>query len=176
MTWAPTPRLDVSGYRFLRRRVECALLRRDIRTVNEPLHRQGFAFLAGSAVAGVTVAASAIFGTLRPPPTLGDAPIVLAQETGALYVRVGDVWHPVPNLASARLVAGSNLNPQMVRQAALARARRGPLLGILGAPHDLGEPLAPAETRWTICDSRGSVGPTTTAIVGTAAGPPKPCW
>ncbi len=95
---------------------------------------------------------------------------MLAQETGALYVRVDDVWHPVPNLASARLVAGTNVGPHLVRKSTLAHAKRGPLLGIPSAPHDLGEPLAPAEIRWTICDSRGTVGPATTAIVGSAAG------
>jgi type VII secretion protein EccB len=171
MALAPTSRLQVSGYRFLRRRVECALLRRDLRTVNEPLHGQGLALLAGAVVAGLAATATAVFGTLQPQPALGDAPIVLAQETGALYVRVDDVWHPVPNLASARLVAGSDVNPQMVRQAALAHTRRGPLLGIPGAPQDLGEPLAPAEIGWTICDSHGSAGPVTTVIVAAAAAP-----
>jgi type VII secretion protein EccB len=171
MTWAPTSRLHVSGYRFLRRRLECALLRRDIRTVNEPLHAQGFALLAGAMLAAAAVAGCAIFGTLRPQSTLGNAPIVLAQDSGALYVRVDDVWHPVLNLASARLIAGSDVSPHLVRESALAHTKRGPLLGIPGAPPDLGEPLAPAETVWAICDSRGSVAPTTTAIVGTAAAP-----
>lgn len=172
MTWAPTSRLHVSSHRFLWRRLECALLGRDIRTVNEPLHAQGLALLAGSMLAAAAVAGCAIFGTLRPQATLGDAPIVLAQDSGALYVRVGDVLHPVLNLASARLIVGSAVRPRLVPQPAIAHAKRGPLLGILGAPEHLGEPLAPAETTWTVCDSGGSVAPTTTAIVGTAAASP----
>jgi type VII secretion protein EccB len=172
MTWAPTSRLHVSGYRFLRRRMVCALLGRDIRTADEPLHAEGFALLTGSMLAAAAVAGCAIFGTLQPQPTLGDAPIVLAEDSGALYVRVGDVWHPVLNLASARLVAGSAVGPHLVRESAIGRAKRGPLLGIPGAPQHLGEPLPAAETTWTVCDSGGSGALTTTAIVGTAAAPP----
>ncbi len=174
MTWAPTSRLHLSGYRFLRRRLECALLGRDlglVGTVTGPLHAQGFALLAGAILAALGVAGYAVLGALRPQPVLGDAPVALAKETGALYVRVDDVWHPVLNLASARLVLGSNVSPQLVHESAFAHAKRGPLLGIPGAPLELGEPLAPADTVWTVCDSRGSVASTTTAIVGPPAGP-----
>ncbi len=174
MTWAPTSRLHISGYRFLRRRLECALLRRDpaaLGTVNELLPAQGFALLTGSMVAALAVAGCAVLGTLRPQSVLGDAPVALAQESGALYARVDDVWHPVLNLASARLVLGSKVSPQLVHESALAHAKRGPLLGIPGAPADLGEPLAPEDTTWTVCDSRGSVASTTTAVVGSTAGP-----
>jgi type VII secretion protein EccB len=174
MAWTPTSRLHVSGYRFLRRRLECALLRRDLRSATEPLHGQGFALLAGSMLAALAVAGCAIFGTLRPQSTLGDAPFVLVRETGALYIRVDGVWHPVPNLASARLVAGSNVSPHLVGESALAHVKRGSLIGIPGAPQDLGEPLAPADTAWTICDSRGSVAPTTTVVVGAVTGPLVP--
>ncbi len=173
MTWAPTSRLHISGYRFLRRRLEGALVGRDLTlagTANGPLHAQGFALLTGSMLAALGVAGCAVLGALRPQPVLGAAPVVLAQESGALYVRVDDVWHPVLNLASARLVLGSNASPQLVHESALSRARRGQLLGIPGAPLNLGEPLAPVDTVWTVCDSRGRVGSTTTAIVGPTAG------
>ena len=58
----------------------------------------------------------------------------MAQVSGALYVRVGDTWHPVLNLASARLVAGTDINPQPVRESEFTHVKRGPLLGIPGAP------------------------------------------
>ena len=78
---------------------------------------------------------------LRPQSGLGDARIVMGQVSGALYVRVGDTWHPVLNLASARLVAATDTNPQPVRESELARIKRGPLLGIPGAPQLLSQPL-----------------------------------
>ncbi len=169
MTGASTTRLQVSGYRFMIRRLECALLRRDIRSVNEPLRARACSLLTGCLLTALAVAGFAVLGIVQPQPVLGDAPIVMAQESGAMYVRVGEVWHPVLNLASARLIAAADSNPRPVRQSALDHAKRGPLLGIPGAPSHLGEPLAPEASMWTICDSTAPL--TTTAIVGPADGP-----
>lgn len=171
MARAPTTWLHVSGYRFLQRRMECALLRRDIRTVNEPIRAHAFSLLAGCLLATIAVAGCAILGLLRPNAALPDAPIVMGRESGALYVRAGEMWHPVLNLASARLVAGANINPQLVPESALVPAKRGPLLGIPGAPQYLGQSLSAEESAWTICDSDGSTPLATTAVVGPADGP-----
>src|SRR6185436_17213877 len=52
--------------------------------------------------------------------------------------------------------------PVDVSPAAIATAKRGPLVGIPGAPATIAPPLTPAESAWTVCD-----GPTgTTVIVG----------
>ena len=77
----------------------------------------------------------------------------MGKESGALYVRVGDSWHPVLNLASARLIAATDANPRPVRESELSRTKRGPLLGIPGAPQLLGSPLPGDESVWTICDT-----------------------
>lgn len=171
MAGAPTTRLHVSGHRFLLRRLECALVGRDIRTVNEPLRGHAFSLLTGSLLAAVAVAGCAIVGLFRPQTALGDAPIVMGRDSGALYVRVGEVWHPVLNLASARLIAAANVKPELVRDSELGHIKRGPLLGIPGAPQYLGEPLPPDEAIWTVCDSAGRAPLTTTAIVGRTDGP-----
>jgi type VII secretion protein EccB len=164
----PTTRLHVSGYRFLLRRVECALLRRDIGTVNEPLRTRTASLAVGCVLASVVVAGCVFLALLRPQPSLDHAQIVMGQESGALYVRVGDTWHPVLNLASARLIAATDANPQPVRESDLSHTKRGPLLGIPGAPQFLGRPLSGDESAWTICDT-GS-GAATTVVVGPAAG------
>ncbi len=104
---------------------------------------------------------------LRPQAALGDAQIVMGQESGALYVRVGDTWHPVLNLASARLVAATDVNPQPVRESELRRTKRGPLLGIPGAPQLVGPPLSGDESTWTICDTE--MGAATTVLAGPLA-------
>lgn len=92
----------------------------------------------------------------------------MGRESGALYVRVGDAWHPVLNLASARLIAATDANPRPVRESELARTKRGPLLGIPGAPQLLAPPLAGDESVWTICDTDGNA--STTVVIGPAAG------
>jgi type VII secretion protein EccB len=165
----PTTRLQISGYRFLMRRLECALLRRDIRTVNEPLRAQAVSLVTGCVLASVVAAGCALLAVIHPQPSLGDAPIVMGQRSGALYVRVGDVLHPVLNLASARLIAATDADPQPVRESELLSTKRGPLLGIPGAPQLLAEPID--ETAWTICDTGSGASSGTTVIVGPADGP-----
>lgn len=166
----PTVRLQVSGYRFLLRRLECALLGRDIHAANEPLRARSAALGAGCVLAAMGVAACGLLGVLRPRVDLGQARIVMGQQSGALYVRVGDAWHPVLNLASARLIAATAANPQPVRESDLARTKRGPLLGIPGAPQLIGAPLQADESAWTICDADGS-GATTVVVGPTGASP-----
>jgi len=159
----PTTRLQISAYRFLLRRVECALLGRDIRTVNESPRAHTASLAVGCVLATIAMAACAALALLRPHAQLDQARIVMGQESGALYVRVGDTWHPVLNLASARLIAATAANPRPVGESDLGRTKRGPLLGIPGAPQLLGEPLSAAESVWTICDTDGVA---TTAVVG----------
>ncbi|OBF61511.1 type VII secretion protein EccB [Mycobacterium sp. 852002-53434_SCH5985345] len=160
----PTTWLHVSGYRFLLRRVECALLGGNIHTLSAGSRTQTAALTIGCVLAAVAVAGAALLALLRPRAALDSAQLVMGQESGALYVRVGDTWHPVMNLASARLIAAVAANPRPVPEADLARAKRGPLLGIPGAPHSIGDPLSADEAAWTICDADGAG--TTTVVVG----------
>ncbi|OBF60370.1 type VII secretion protein EccB [Mycobacterium sp. 852002-50816_SCH5313054-b] len=166
----PTNRQLVSGYRFLLRRLECAVLGRDIHAANEPLRAQSAALGVGCVLAAIGVAGCALLGVLRPQADLAQARIVIGQPSGALYVRVGDAWHPVLNLASAQLIAAAAANPQPVRESELARTKRGPLLGIPGAPQLIGAPLRPEESVWTICDTDESGA--TTVVVGPTGGSP----
>lgn len=157
-----TTRLHVSGYRFLLRRIEHALVRGDSRMLDDPLRAQSLSLLGGAVVAVIIVAACAILAFLRAPGTLGTAPIVLVRDSGALYVRIGDVVHPVLNLASARLVTGTPADPEVVSAAAINKARRGPLVGIPGAPSVISTPLSQDESGWAVCDDATS----TTVIAG----------
>jgi type VII secretion protein EccB len=151
----PTTRLAASGHRFLMRRMEHALVRRNIAMHDDPLRAQALALVAGCVLAVIAVAACAILAFVRPQGSLGSAPIVMVRDSGALYVRLDDVLHPVPNLASARMIAGSAANPVVVAEAAIASARRGPAMGIPGAPAAIGAPLAAPS--WMVCDSDRTV-------------------
>jgi type VII secretion protein EccB len=155
-----TTRLHVSGYRFLLRRIEHALVRGDTRMLDDPLRAQSLSLLGGAVVAVIIVAACAVLAFLRGPGTLGTAPIVLVRDSGALYVRIGDTVHPVLNLASARLIAGSAADPEVVNPAAINKASRGPLVGIPGAPSVISAPLSEDESGWAVCDD-----PTSTTVI-----------
>jgi type VII secretion protein EccB len=164
----PTTWLHVSGHRFLLRRIECALLGADGRVAGEMLRARTVSLAAGCALATIAVLACGFLAMLRPQARLDQAKIVMGQESGALYVRVGDTWHPVLNLASARLVAATDANPQPVRESELGHTKRGPLLGIPGAPQLLGPPVSADESTWTICDTDRNAA--TTVVVGQPAG------
>ena len=156
----PTTRLQVSGFRFLMRRMEHALVRGDVGMGNDPLRAQALSLTVGCILAAVALAGCALLAFLRPQAALGNAPIVMAHDSGALYVRIGDTMHPVLNLASARLIAGAAADPARVGGTAIATAKRGPLVGIPGAPSAIGVPLTPDESAWTVCDA-----PTGTTVI-----------
>jgi type VII secretion protein EccB len=117
---------------------------------------------AGLVLAIVVLAGCLVLALMRPQPGAETAPIVMESQSGALYVRLGDTLHPVLNLASARLIAKTNADPQAMAASALSRNKMGPLLGIPGAPQFLGKPLGEDESQWTVCDSRDG----TTVIAG----------
>jgi type VII secretion protein EccB len=150
----------------MRRRIECALLGRDLRSVNEPMRAPAQSLMAGVALAAILLAGCVVLALLRPQPGLSTAPILMEKQSGALYVRVGETLHPVLNLASARLIAKTNADPQPTTASVLSRGRRGPLLGIQGAPQFLGTPLGADELRWTVCDGHDG----TTVVVGRGEG------
>jgi type VII secretion protein EccB len=147
-----TTRLQVSGYRFLLHRMEHALVRGDVRMLDDPLRAQSLSLTAGCVLAVIAIAGCAILAFVRPQGTLGSASIVMTRESGALYVRIGDTMHPALNLASARLIAGNPANPEVVGESAIANAKGGSTVGIPGAPATIGNPLNGDESGWTVCD------------------------
>lgn len=164
-------RLQVSGYRFLTRRMEYALACRDTRMLDDPIRSQSTALAAGLVPAAIVVAVCAVLALLRPHGSLGTDPIVMVRDSGAMYVRVADTVHPVPNLASARLIAGTPAVPRLVSAATIAAAEHGPLMGIPGAPADVAPTLANDQQAWTVCDDSGDR--TTTMIIGPSAQHPS---
>lgn len=130
-----------------------ALVRGDARMLDDPLRAQAVAYGAGCALAVVAIAMCVVLALVRPGSVRGDAPILMVRDTGALYVRMDDTVHPVLNLASARLIVGTPANPVVVNDAVIAKFRRGPLVGIPGAPTQLGRPLSLDESDWAVCDS-----------------------
>ncbi|MFT3714550.1 MAG: type VII secretion protein EccB [Gordonia sp. (in: high G+C Gram-positive bacteria)] len=146
-----TTRAQVSGYRFGVARAEHALVRRDARMLDDPLRAHWRALFAGLVIAILIVAGAGLYGLIRPKPAVGDARLV-ADRSGALFVLVDDVMHPVSDLASARLILGEPVEVKTVSTEALAAFPRGPSLGIPGAPASLPVPGERAASSWTVCD------------------------
>jgi type VII secretion protein EccB len=166
MVRSSVTRLQVSGYRFLTRRMEYALACRDTRMLDDPIRSQSLALGAGVVLAAIVVAVCAVLALLRPHGALGTDPIVMVRDSGAVYVRVGDTVHPALNLASARLIAGTPGVPRLVSAAMIANAKHGPMMGIPGAPGIIAPALEVDQQAWTVCDD-SDAGKTTLVI-----GPP----
>lgn len=145
----PTTRSQVSGHRFMRRRVEHGLIYGDIRMIHDPLAARRRSAIFGVVAVALIAAGSGLFAWLRPNPDPGAAAILRAGD-GAMYVRVGETVHPVTNLTSARLIAGSPEDAQRVGEERLAEMPRGVPLGIDTAPA-MFAPGDAEDVAWSAC-------------------------
>lgn len=143
----PTTSAQVSGHRFLRRRVEHGLVFGDIRMIHDPLGTRSRALLLGVIATVLTGLGAGLMAWASPNPDPGDA-VILADEQGGLYARVGEDLHPVANLASARLIAGEPADPASIGAGRLADTPLGSPLGIPGAPGLIGEDIP---DQWSVC-------------------------
>lgn len=148
----PTTRWQVSGYRFLVRRMEHALVRRDVRMLHDPMRSQSRAYAVGLIIGLVVLAGCGILALLRPQDKIGGNKILVGKDSGAIYVVIDDVVHPALNLASARLAAGSADKPAIIKESELGKKPRGTLIGIPGAPSSLHYDKKGDGRAWTVCN------------------------
>ena len=106
----PTTKTQVSGHRFLRRRVEHGLILGDIRMIHDPLSSRRRAMIFGVVAVVMISGVMGLFAWMRPNPNPGEAAIIRAAD-GSLFARVDETVHPVTNLTSARLIVGGPEDP-----------------------------------------------------------------
>lgn len=161
-----TTKAQVNGYRFLLRRLEHALIRRDVRMLHDPMRSQMRSLVVGLVVALLVLAGFGVYGLIKPQGTVGDSKIIVSKKAGAMYVVVDGRLHPVLNLASARLISGSDESPKSIAEKKLTGYPRGPLLGIPGAPLALPGPPSADTSQWTVCDTVTGETAVTTVVAG----------
>jgi type VII secretion protein EccB len=144
---------QVSGHYFVRRRLSFALLRRSVRMQVDTVRLQRTMLMLSAVVGAVMVAGAFLIGWFRPAGLVGTSKIVADRKLGALYVSVDGRLHPVLNLVSAQLIAGSPDPPTFVSAEDLAKWPKGPTVGIIGAPVDFPRVLSPDVSRWAVCDT-----------------------
>ena len=155
-TVLPTTRAQVSGHRFLRRRVEHGLVFGDIRMIHDPLAARSRALLFGVVAVVMISLGAGLLAWLRPAADPGDAPILQTAD-GALFVRVDDRVHPVTNLASARLIAGEPADPARIGDGVLGEIDRGVPLGVHPAPLLIDGGPEDEDPQWSVCSGAGTV-------------------
>jgi type VII secretion protein EccB len=144
-------RHQVSGWRFVMRRIASGIALHDTRMLVDPLRTQSRAVLMGVVLLVTGVAGCFIFSLIRPSGSAGTNAVLADRSSAALYVRVGDELHPVLNLTSARLITGKPVNPTTVKSSELDRFPRGNLIGIPGAPERMVQNTS-HDANWTVCD------------------------
>lgn len=147
-----TAKYQVSGWRFLYRRLQHALVRRDTRMIDDPQRAQAGPLMLGLVIAAIVGVGAVIFSLISPGGLVKDAKIVVDKESGALWVRIGDRLDPVANLTSARLIVGRPENPVKASSSEINKWPHGSLVGIIGAPVDIRDAENP-ESVWTVCDT-----------------------
>lgn len=147
-----TAKYQVSGWRFLYRRLQHALVRRDTRMIDDPQRQQSSPLALGIGLGIVVCIGAVVWGLFSPAGQVKDAKIVADKDTGALYIRVGDRLDPVTNLTSARLIVGQPDNPVRASAAEIDKYPRGSLVGIPGAPNDIRD-VQDSSSIWTVCDT-----------------------
>ncbi|BBY60536.1 type VII secretion protein EccB [Mycolicibacterium sarraceniae] len=162
-------RHQVTGWRFLMRRIASGVALHDTRMLTDPLRTQSRSVVMGVLIVVTGLIGCFVFSLLKPGGSVGNNAVLADRDTAALYVRVDDRLHPVLNLTSARLIAGHPVTPTSVGSAALDKLARGATVGIPGAPERMVQNSS-GDTDWTVCDSAASKNPGVTVIGGRVAG------
>jgi type VII secretion protein EccB len=195
MPSTPTTKSQVQAYRFVLRRMESALVRKDPVMLHDPMRSHKRSTVVGAIIGVVGLVVFLLIGVLKPAPTVPDSGIVIAQQSGAVYV-VNQNPHeliPVFNVASGRLLlaAGAQraqgdqggqpqsaptvVQPVTVDDSELNGMPVGNIEGIPDGPTVLPQPAQPPTT-WAVCDNitrdnnaldpTGHRPPETTVVVG----------
>ncbi len=159
-------RHQVTGWRFVMRRIASGLALHDTRMLVDPLRSQSRAVLMGVLLVVTAVLGCFVFSVLRPGGVPGSDPVLADRSTAALYVHLGDRLHPVLNLTSARLAVGRAVDPTTVSSEQLDKFARGSLIGIPGAPERMVQNTS-RDANWAVCDgTAGSDQAGVTVIAG----------
>src|SRR5882757_70045 len=149
-----TTKVQVSGWRFLLRRVEHAIVRRDTRMFDDPLQFYSRAVSLGIVLAVAVCAGAVLLAYFKPLGKRGGDNLLVDRTTNQLYVVMGgtNLLHPVYNLTSAQLVLGHPGTPSAVKSDELNRMPKGQPVGIPGAPY--ATPVSTSvNSMWTLCDT-----------------------
>ena len=148
-----TTKIQVSGWRFLLRRVEHAIVRRDTRMFDDPLQFYSRAVSTGIVIAVMVCLGAVALAYFKPLGKRGSDTLVVDRATNQLYVMLpgSDLLRPVYNLTSARLALGHGDEPTVVKSEELNRMPKGQPIGIPGAPY--ATPAGIPASTWSLCDT-----------------------
>lgn len=180
MPSTPTTKSQVQAYRFVLRRMQSALVRKDAVMLHDPMRTHSRATVVGVCLAALGLLGFLIWGILSPKPKPPDEDgIVIGKPSGQVYVLIAKPDKkliPVFNMASARLLLMARqedksedggaaqasgqqggptpqvVAPTVVDDNELRDIPKGRKAGIADGPDLLPSADQRIESRWTVCD------------------------
>jgi type VII secretion protein EccB len=119
MPSTPTTKSQVQAYRFVLKRMQSALVRKDAVMLHDPMRTQSRATVVGVVLAALGMAGFLVWGLLSPDPKPPDKDsILISKQSGQVYVLFNNPKQLVPtfNLASARLLLVARAQQQQQQQ------------------------------------------------------------
>lgn len=107
MPTTPTTKSQVQAYRFVLRRMQSALVRKDAVMLHDPMRTHSRATVVGVVLAALGMVGFLVWGLLSPDPKPPDKDsILISKQSGQVYVLINNPKQLIPtfNLASARLL------------------------------------------------------------------------
>lgn len=145
------------AHKLMMQRVGLALLQGEPDIAESPMRRLSVAAFSGAMLAILIGAIFGIIGFIHPGGARGlDAgdKVIIEKETGTKYVydTKRHQMDPVLNYASAKLaLKADNPETRVVSRSSLSKYRRGPMIGIAGAPDSLPDPDHLVRKPWSVC-------------------------
>ncbi|WP_084145045.1 type VII secretion protein EccB [Amycolatopsis jejuensis] len=173
MPSTPTTKSQVQAYKFVLRRMQSALVRRDAVMLHDPMRTHGRATMVGVILGVLGAVVFVLWGLLSPAPSVPSSDnIVIGEQSGTVYVVTGNPQRLIPtfNLASARLIlmaqkqqaqkgqggpqqqAAEVKNPSVVSDEQLKNIPREKLTGIPDGPQLLPSAEQRISPNWAVCD------------------------
>lgn len=169
-----TRREQMQAYRFVIRRIVAAVLSGEPETLDRPMRRLGISLFVSVMIAVLVFAGFGVYGLLTNPPSDPDeaGELIVVRGEGTIFVAQEGVLHPVPNIASGRLILG-DVDIRQVSKDSLEDMPRGVPLGIPGAPFELPDSDDLLGLPWRVCSvppGPDETAPTTTVVIDRSLG------
>ena len=180
MPSTPTTKSQVQAYRFVLRRMQSALVRKDAVMLHDPMRTHSRATVVGVCLAALGLLGFLIWGILSPKPKApNEDGIVIGKPSGQVYVLIAKPDKklvPVFNMASARLLLMAQqqkssdggdsaqaaneqggappqvVAPTVVDDNELRDIPKSRKAGIADGPELLPSADQRIDSRWTVCD------------------------
>ena len=160
---------QVQAHMFVMGRLTSGVLRLEPDGLDQPVARTSRGALVGFGVSLLIAVGVALYSFIVPGgnsswKTAGT--LVVVKDTGARYLSIDGVLHPVLNTASAKLIAGTSMKVSNVSAKSVRDAPRGAPVGLTGAPDALPDSTALTTGAWMACStrSRDDAGTTTAGL------------